>query len=125
MHAIPNLLTTPDLFLFGLTVRQGLLLLIGGGTGYLLFLRVFALFANPSMALLAGLCAALLCLSGTLTLVFLQRGRRVLEEWGLVLLLYAARPRVYSWRLGPQSQAWRRSVPAPGLGSAWAGDQPW
>lgn len=125
MHPIPNLLATPDLFLFGLSVRQGGLLLVGGGTGYLLFVQAFALFADPTLALLAGLCAALLCLVGTLTLVFLRRGGREPEEWGVVLLLYATRPRVYVWRLGPQSRVRRRSMPAPGSGRVSAGDQPW
>ncbi|HEY1348903.1 MAG TPA: hypothetical protein VGF67_04680 [Ktedonobacteraceae bacterium] len=117
MHKIPNLLATPDLFLFGLTVRQGLMLLVGGGTGYLLFLHIFALFADPTLALLAGLCAALLFLGLTLALAFLQRGGRGMEEWGMVLLLYLARPRIYSWRPGlPARESARRwSVPASTL----------
>lgn len=98
MHKIPNLLATPDLFLFGLTARQGLMLLVGVGTDYLLFLRVFAIFPDPAPGLLAGLCIALLFLGATLALTFLQPGERGLEEWGMVLLLYAARPRVYGWR---------------------------
>lgn len=100
MHKIPNLLETPDLFLFGLTMRQGLMLLVGVGSSYLLFLHVFALFADPTLALLAGLCAALLFLGLTLALAFLQRSGRGLEEWGMILLLYVARPRVYGWRFG-------------------------
>jgi hypothetical protein len=129
MHKIPNLLATPDLFLFGLTVRQGLLLLVGAGTGYLLFLHVFALFADPTFALLAGLCAALLLLGVTLTLVFLHRGGRGLEEWSIVLLLYATRPRIYGWRFAlpiwRESPVCRTPLRARVLECGSAGDQPW
>jgi hypothetical protein len=129
MHKIPNLLAMPDLFLFGLTVRQGLLLLVGVGTGYLLFLHIFALFADPTLALLAGLCAALLLLGVTLMLVFLQRGGRGLEEWGIVLLLYATRPRVYGWHLGlrawKENPVYRTHTSARSLERASAGDQRW
>lgn len=116
MHKIPNLLATPDLFLFGLTARQGLMLLVGVGTDYLLFLQVLALFPDPTLALLAGLCMALLFLGAILALTFLQPGERGLEEWGMVLLLYTARPRVYSWRFSlpvwDEDPAWSRGASA-------------
>jgi hypothetical protein len=129
MHKIPNLLETPDLFLFGLTVRQGLMLLVGGGTGYLLFLHIFALFADPTLALLAGLGATVLFLGLTLALAFLQRGGRGLEEWGMVLLLYLARPRIYRWRPGlparESAHRWSASASVLHRERARVEEQPW
>src|SRR6266851_790814 len=64
-HKIPNHLETEDLFLFGLTVRQCLLLFVGAGLSDLLFTTTFGLFPHPTTAVLilclvvAGVCMLL------------------------------------------------------------------
>lgn len=99
MHTIPNLLDTEDTFLFGLTMRQGLILFVGAGTSYLLFENIFALIADPGGALMVGLAVALLFFGAMVALAFVRRDGRGLEEWGVVLLLYASRPKIYLWSI--------------------------
>lgn len=98
MHKIPQLLETEDLFLFGLTIRHCLILFVGAITSYVLFAQMVQLLPNPTAGLVSGLILALLFLSGMVALAFVHPQGRGLEEWGLVLLLYASRPRVWLWR---------------------------
>lgn len=97
-HKIPNLLETDDLFLFGLTMRQCLILFVGAITSYLLFFRLFVWFPNPAAGLIVGLVFALLFLAGMVALAFAHVYGRGLEEWGVVLLLYLGRPRISLWQ---------------------------
>ena len=99
MHTVPVPLhlETEDHFLFGLTVRQCLILFGGAGVSYVLFLRMLALLPASFGALMVSLVLALGCFAGTAALAFVHQGGRGLEEWGLVLLIYMSQPKVYTW----------------------------
>ncbi len=94
---VPLHLETEDHFLFGLTVRQCLLLFVGAGLSYSLFLQVFDRIPNPMAALIIGLSLALLFFLGMVALAFAHVSGRGLEEWGLVILLYLSQPKVFIW----------------------------
>lgn len=108
MHPIPNHLETEDQFVFGLTMRQCLLLFVGAGLSDVLFVNTFALFPAPTTVnLVVCLAMAALCFLGIVALAFLRRGGRELEEWGLVLLVYLAHPKVYTWHFNaPDAFEW-------------------
>ncbi|MBO0779013.1 MAG: PrgI family protein [Ktedonobacteraceae bacterium] len=105
MHPIPNHLETEDQFVFGLTIRQCLLLFVGAGLSDALFTNTFALFPQPTTVdLIMCLAMASLCFMGVVTLAFVKRGGRGLEEWGLILLVYLAHSRVYTWHFHTPDQ---------------------
>lgn len=102
-YQIPTHLGTPDtldLPLFGitisLTIRQAVCFLLGGGL-------VFRLWEQTtSLVGIAGLCAHHL---GPLVLAFVtyviavqKIHHRYLEDWGLVMIQYLHRPKVFVWR---------------------------
>jgi hypothetical protein len=107
---VPNHLEVEDTFLIGLTMRQWLLLFIGAVTSYLLFLNLLAALPDPRLATFGGAAVALLFFTGILLLALVRIGGRWMEEWGLVCLLYLARPRVFLWRFQPLDGSERRAV---------------
>jgi len=110
MYPVPNHLEVEDTFLIGLTMRQWLLLFIGAVTSYLLLLNLLAAIPDPRLAVFGGAALALLFFTGILLLALVRIGGRWMEEWGLVCLLYLARPRVLLWRFPSLDRSERRAV---------------
>jgi hypothetical protein len=97
MHKIPLFLEIEDKFLFGITMRQCLLLFVGAGISYVLFLNIFDMISDPTIALAIGLVVALLFFFSIVAIAFIQLRGRGLEEWGLVVLVYVSQPKIYTW----------------------------
>jgi hypothetical protein len=97
-HKIPIHLETEDKFLWHLTLRQCVVLTVGCTIAYTSFINMLATIPNPTFGLFAGTLVALLVMICAVALAFVNIFGRGLDEWGLVLLLYAAQPRLYLWR---------------------------
>ena len=101
-HIVPTHLNLPDqvltLWSLGLSARQLLLLLVGGGIGGMLWqhLAVLGHFAAPGQALrlLLSLPPFLLAL----LVAWYQHAGRYLEVWLVVLVRYRLHPKRYLWR---------------------------
>jgi hypothetical protein len=94
---VPLFLEEEERFLFNLTMRQCLLLFIGAGISWLLFLRCLDWITNPLLALWVGLIAACLAFAATVIVAFCKIGGRGLEEWGIVWLAYQSQPHLFLW----------------------------
>ena len=110
-HIVPTHLNLPDTVLtvwsFGLSARQLLLLLVGGGIGgtlwqHLAALAHFLIAGQVLRGLLALLPFLLVCV-----LACYQHAGRYLEVWLLVLLHSHLRPKRYLWR---SIRAWEYSL---------------
>lgn len=112
VYDVPNHLDVEDTFVLGLTMRQCLLLFIGAGMAYLLFLNLLAAIPDPRLAVFGSAALASLFFLGMLLVALLRVGKRPLEEWGLVTLLYVSRPRVYLWRYASPDAFARRHLRA-------------
>lgn len=98
MHDVPNCLEVEDSFVLGLTIRQCVIVGTGTAIAYAIFTDLFQLIPDPGVGLIVGLIAAFLLFGVTLTLALVKVSERGLDEWGLVLLTYYLRPKVYLWR---------------------------
>ena len=105
-HETPTHLNVEDRAFYGLTVRQMMWLTVGCAGGYGLWIQWPGLPAGPRLAIAA------LCLVCAVMLALVRPHGRGLEEWGFVVLRYAAIPKVSVWRpREPQPAAWRRHGP--------------
>lgn len=109
---VPNHLDVEDTFVFGLTMRQCLLLFIGAVMSYVLFLNGLSVISDPRLALFGSAAMALLLFVGMLLIALLRLGGRGLEEWGLVSLIYLSRPKIALWRFAPPDACARRPMQA-------------
>jgi hypothetical protein len=91
-HEIPTHLGVEDKAYFGLSVRQVMVLTIGGSAAYALWNQ----WPDATMALRIGLAAATVLLSAILALV--RPNGRGLEEWAFAALHYAAIPKMTVYR---------------------------
>lgn len=99
-HIVPTHLRTPETLLtlagFNLSIRQFLLLLLGGTMSYSLWLHLSALgfsLAGQVLRLILALLPTLL----TAVLAFARLAGRTLDRWLLVALWYLRRPRRFVW----------------------------
>jgi PrgI family protein len=99
-------LEVEDRILFGLTLRQAIIVLVGLSVGYSAYAQLGRLGwplgpagAHPPQALciVAGIIPALLAL----VCAVVEIGGRPIEEWALALVRYAALPKRYVWRSRP------------------------
>ncbi len=100
---IPTHLEVEDRILFGLTLRQGIVVLVGLSVGYSLYAQLGNLpwpdagaEGHPPLALrvVVALLPALLALA----LAVIQPAGRPLEEWLFALARYAALPKRCVWQ---------------------------
>lgn len=96
-HKIPGYLEKEDTFVWHLTMRQCVIIGIGLTIAYPLFSTIFNALPNTMAGITLGLVAALPLGAATLALALLNIWERGLDEWGLVLLLYAIQPHLYLW----------------------------
>ena len=90
---LPTHLNVKERIALGLTVRQLLLLVAGGG---------LVLMAPVRLPLAAGLSVSVLVAAGTALLVWWQPHQRPLEEWAAALVARWLRPQHSVWRPGPR-----------------------
>ena len=104
-HEIPTHLEVEDRILFGLTLRQGIVVLVGLSIGYSLYAQLGSLpwpdgggggAGHPPLAL--RVAVALLPALLALAVAVVQPAGRTLEEWLFALARYAALPKQYTWR---------------------------
>ena len=97
-HKVPIHMSHPDRVVFGLTIRQFLLLLLGSSMSYNFWLHgaFFASLGMPGQILRAAI--ALIPGGSTLAVAFIAIAGRPLEVWLLVLVRYWQHPRLYLWR---------------------------
>lgn len=101
-HEIPTHLGVEDKALLGLSMRQVSYLLIGATGSYALANQ----WPDLDMSIRLSLAGAVLVVAVGLALV--RPAGRGLEEWALVLLRYAAVPKLCVWAPGePEATAWR------------------
>lgn len=120
---IPTHLEVEDRLLFGLTLRQGMIVLVGLSVGYFLYAQLGALTwplsrfpggAHPPLAV--RICVALLPALCSLALAVVQPAGRPLEEWLFALVRYATLPKRYVWRPRTSLSISLISVEHPGAG---------
>lgn len=116
-HEIPTHLGVRDRFLYGLTMGQLALLLLGASSAW----ATWSDWPTVPASLRAGVALATLLF--TLVLALVRPGARGLVAWALVLLRYAATPKRSVWRRTPATSAPQATDPrwaslAPRL--AWA-----
>jgi hypothetical protein len=97
--AVPDQLALPLLgFTVYVTMRQGLILLVGGSFSFHLWQRLAELAAlSPTLAFIRLLLVGLLVVLTLLWTICTIAGRP-LEDWLLILLRYYRLPRVYLWQ---------------------------
>lgn len=102
---IPTHLEVEDRLVFGLTLRQGIVVLVGLSIGYALYAQAGNLpwpdgggdlSGHPPLMLRVAI--ALLPALGAVALAVVQPGGRPLEEWLFALARYAALPKRSVWR---------------------------
>ncbi len=102
-HIVPTHLGVPETLLtiagFNFSVRQFLLLLLGGATGYNLWLHLGNVSSLAyGVGEIARFVLALLPVLFAIALAFVRLAGRTLDRWLLVVLLYLVRPRRFVWR---------------------------
>lgn len=113
-HEIPTHLEIEDKLLFGLTLRQAVIALVGVALGFLIYSQLHrlpwewtALGGAPGGHLplwLQILCGALPVLLA-LALALISPAGRPLEDWLFALARYAAQPKRCVWRSRPTPAA--------------------
>jgi hypothetical protein len=102
-HEIPTHLEVEDRILFGLTLRQGIVVLVGLSIGYSLYAQLGNLpwpdgGAGGHPPLVLRVAVAFLPALLALAVAVVQPAGRPLEEWLFALTRYAALPKRYIWR---------------------------
>jgi PrgI family protein len=93
-YDVPTHLETEDTLLFGLTVRQVLLIALGATIGYNVWQTLQHQHASPVLALVP----ALLCPVIAFLVTTLAPAGRPLEQWLFIIARYLAMPRYAVWR---------------------------
>lgn len=105
---VPTHLDVEDTVVLGLTLRQMLLLLVGSGAAYTLWVHL--LHAGVPLAL--GVLVTGCVLAPTIALAFLQPEGLLLDHWLLIRVRYACLPRTLVWGCVPLEDSPReRMVP--------------
>jgi hypothetical protein len=101
-HEVPTHLNVEDRVLFGLTVRQFLLLLVGSSAAYALYGQLAVLPEAPRLVLVGLVVVA------ALVFALVRPAGRALEDWLVAGLVFAATPRRASWQAAePRALDWR------------------
>lgn len=109
-HHIPNHLETEDTFILNLSMRQCVMLFVSFCLAYMLFRDLFNIIADPALGLGLGLVGACLVFLAGMALALIRVHRRGLDEWTMVLFLYAIAPKRYIWQWNVQDTFERADV---------------
>jgi hypothetical protein len=95
----PTFLNESPTIIFGRTGRELLIITIGLGFGYLLWLRLGVFIAGNVIIsdVVKGIFAVII-LIGALIVAFMKVATRPLEEWALAWVFYIIIPKVYLYR---------------------------
>lgn len=91
-HKIPIHLDQEDKFLVGLTVRQLLILVVGGTLAYLAMPT-----SSDFLSQLINWIATVLIAIVTVLVAFVRIQHRDLDQWFLILLMYQLHPKIFIW----------------------------
>ena len=108
---IPTHLEVEDRILFGLTLRQGVILLLGMTIGYFLFAQSGQVIAGMQIPLSLRISFGLLPVLVTLALALIQPAGRPLEDWLFAIARYLTLPKQCVWRPRIQATATHAVVP--------------
>lgn len=95
---IPTHLEVEDRILFGLTLRQGVILLLGTTVGYFLFAQSGQLLAGAQIPLALRVSLGLIPVLIALALALIQPAGRPLEDWLFAIARYLTVPKRCVWR---------------------------
>ncbi len=95
---IPTHLEVEDRILFGLTLRQGVILLLGTTVGYFLFAQSGQAVASMHIPLALRVGLGLTPVLVTLALALIQPAGRPLEDWLFAIARYLTLPKQCVWR---------------------------
>ena len=95
---IPTHLEVEDRILFGLTLRQGVILLLGATIGYFFFARSGQAIAGMQIPLALRVSLGLLPVVVALALALIQPAGRPLEDWLFAITRYLTMPKRCVWR---------------------------
>jgi len=91
-HEIPTHLNVEDRALFGLSMRQVMIVMSGASASYALWSQWPDLATSVRVALAAS------CFVAAVVLALIRPARRSIDEWAFVAVRYLASPRVSVWR---------------------------
>ncbi len=97
LHRVPNHLETEDKFILNLSMRQCVIVFVSLCMAYMVFNDIFTVIPHAGLALALALTGALLVFLAGVALALVRIHNRGLDEWALVLLLYAVQPKIYTW----------------------------
>jgi PrgI family protein len=100
-HEIPTHLEVEDRILFGLTLRQGIILLLGATAGYFLFAQSGQAIADIHVPLALRIGLGLLPALVALAVAMIQPAGRPLEDWFFAIVRYLGVPKQCVWRPRP------------------------
>lgn len=112
---IPTHLEVEDHILFGLTLRQGVILLLGTTVGYFLFAQSGQPLASIQIPLALRVSLGLIPVLIALSLALIQPAGRPLEDWLFAIARYLTVPKRSVWRPQTQSAVTDADVPADAL----------
>lgn len=95
---IPTHLEIEDRILFGLTLRQGVILLLGTTVGYFLFAQSGQAVARMHIPLALRVGLGLTPVFITLAMALIQPAGRPLEDWLFAIARYLTLPKQCVWR---------------------------
>ncbi len=96
-HEIPTHLEVEDRILFGLTLRQGVILLLGATAGYFLFAQSGQGIAGVYAPLAVRIGVGLLPVLVALVVALIQPAGRPLEDWFFAIARYLTVPKQCVW----------------------------
>lgn len=100
-HEIPTHLEVEDRILFGLTLRQGIILLLGATAGYFLFAQSGRIIADIHVPLALRIGLGLLPALVALAVALIQPAGRPLEDWFFAIVRYLTVPKQCVWSPRP------------------------
>ena len=109
---IPTHLEVEDRILFGLTLRQGVILLLGTTVGYFLFAQSGQPLAGIQIPLALRVVLGLIPVLVALSLALIQPAGRPLEDWLFAIARYLTVPKRCVWRPRISSAVTDADVPA-------------
>jgi PrgI family protein len=120
---IPTHLEVEDRILFGLTLRQGVILLLGTTVGYFLFAQSGQPLAGIQIPLALRVVLGLIPVVVTLALALIQPAGRPLEDWLFAIARYVAVPKRCIWHPRIPSALADADVPGDALTLAARDDE--
>ena len=100
---IPTHLEVEDRILFGLTLRQGIILLLGATAGYFLFAQSGQAIMDIHVPLALRIGLGLLPALVALAVAMIQPAGRPLEDWFFAIVRYHTVPKRCVWRPRPSA----------------------